>query len=193
MADDAKYLERLRARDERAFNQLVLDNQGRVVALLVRMLGDHAEAEELAQEVFVTVFKSIDSFRGDAKLSTWIYRIAVNHGRNRLKYLKRRARGKHTELSAISDRLDLHDGRAPDAPDAVLEARLTQRTVERALQTLAEEFREVFFLREVDKLSYEEIEARTGLAKGTVKSRLFRARKALLAELASLETDEEEP
>lgn len=192
MADDAKFLERLRARDERAFNQLVLDNQGRVYALLVRMLKDPAEAEELAQEVFVTVFKSIESFRGEAKLSTWIYRIAVNHARNRIKYLGRRARGRHQDLNEMADRLDVHEGRAPDAPDAALEAKLTKETVLQALGQLPEEFRDVFLLREVEKLSYEEIEERTGLAKGTVKSRLFRARKALQTQLdAQEELDEE--
>lgn len=190
MAEDAKFLERLRARDERAFNRLVLENQGRVYALLVRMLKDSAEAEEVAQEVFVTVFKSIDSFRGDAKISTWIYRIAVNHARNRIKYLSRRARGRHQDVNEMSDRLDIHDGRAPDAPDAMLEAKLTKQTVERALAELPADFREVFLLREVEKLSYDEIEARTGLAKGTVKSRLFRARKALQEELDQLEPEE---
>ncbi len=192
MTDDAKFLERLRARDERAFNKLVLENQGRVYALLSRMLKDPAEAEEVAQEVFVTVFKSIDSFRGDAKISTWIYRIAINHARNRIKYLSRRARGRHQDVTEMGDRLDIHDGRAPDAPDAMLEAKLTQRTIEQALKQLPEDFREVFLLREVEKLSYEEIEARTGLAKGTVKSRLFRARKALAEELDSLQPKEED-
>ena len=190
MAEDARFLERLRARDERAFNKLILQNQGRVYALLVRMLKDPAEAEEVAQEVFVTVFKSIETFRGDAKISTWIYRIAVNHARNRIKYLSRRARGRHQDVTEMGDRLDIHDGRAPDAPDAMLEAKLTHETVQRALSELPEGFREIFMLREVEKLSYEEIEQRTGLAKGTVKSRLFRARKALQEEFDQLELEE---
>ena len=94
MADDERRLvERLVRRDEAAFNELVRRNQAVVFRLLLRMLGDRAEAEDVAQEVFVSVFKSIESFRGDSSLSTWLYRIAANHGKNRFKSLARRARG----------------------------------------------------------------------------------------------------
>ena len=82
--DEERLLERLRRRDEAAFNQLVLTHQASVYRLLLRMLGDAAEAEDLAQEVFVTVFKAIESFRGESRLSTWIHRIAQNYGCNRL-------------------------------------------------------------------------------------------------------------
>src|SRR5689334_11877090 len=87
---DRAFLSRLRERDEEAFNQVVSDYQNKVFGLIYRMMGNREEAEDLAQEVFVTVFKSIDQFRGDSKLSTWIYRIAANHCKNRIKYLSRR-------------------------------------------------------------------------------------------------------
>ena len=80
-----KLIERLQRRDEAAFNELVRLYQAKVFHLVFRMLGDRAEAEDLAQEVFITVFKSIDGFRGDSKLSTWLYRVATNHCKNRLK------------------------------------------------------------------------------------------------------------
>src|SRR5262249_1213577 len=83
-------LRRLRERDERAFKEMVEAYQDRIFNLLFRMIGKREEAEDLAQEVFVTVFKSIDQFRGDSKLSTWLYRVAVNHCKNRIKYLARR-------------------------------------------------------------------------------------------------------
>ena len=73
---------------------------------------DRGEAEDVAQDVFLTVFKSIDSFRGDSKLSTWLYRIATNHCKNRIKYLDRRARGKKTELDDLSEAERLESDKA---------------------------------------------------------------------------------
>ena len=98
---DARLVDRLVARDERAFNALVRAYQGRVFSLALRMLGNRAEAEDLAQEVFVQVFKAIGTFRGESKLSTWIYRIAVNLAKNRGKYLRVRHAGAHDELETL--------------------------------------------------------------------------------------------
>ena len=104
MADDERRLiERLQRRDEAAFNELVRRHQGAGLSPAVRMLGDEAEAEDVAQEVFVSVFKSIDDFRGDSALATWLYRIAMNHGKNRIKYLARRARDAQRALDERSD------------------------------------------------------------------------------------------
>src|SRR5690606_32793304 len=80
---ERRFIERLQERDERAFNQLVEAHERRVFGLVLRMLGNRAEAEDMVQEVFVQVFKAIDTFRGDSKLSTWVYRIAVNLCKNR--------------------------------------------------------------------------------------------------------------
>ena len=88
------FLTRLRARDERAFQELVRDYGDRVFNLVLRMVGNRAEAEDIAQEVFVTVFKSIETFRGESRFSTWLLRIAANHSKNRIKYLARRATDK---------------------------------------------------------------------------------------------------
>ena len=122
---------RLRRRDEAAFNELVRLYQGRVYRVVLRMLGDEAEAEDLAQEVFVTVFKAIDQFRGDSKLSTWIYRVAINHAKNRLKYMKRRARGSHKEFDEVGDRegiesASMNTSHQVPRPDHALEARETE-------------------------------------------------------------------
>src|SRR5688572_15386744 len=100
---EEQLVERLKRRDEAAFNELVTLYKARIFRLVLRMLGDRAEAEDLAQEVFITVFKSIDGFRGDSKLSTWLYRVATNHCKNRIKYLDRRARGKKRELDEIAE------------------------------------------------------------------------------------------
>ena len=89
-ARDRELVRRLRERDERAFRELVAEHRDRVYNLTYRMLGNRAEAEDVAQEVFISVFKTVDSFREEAKLSTWLYRVTVNHCKNRIKYLARR-------------------------------------------------------------------------------------------------------
>jgi RNA polymerase sigma-70 factor (ECF subfamily) len=179
---DRELIERLKRRDEGAFNTFVLRYQERVFRLLLRMLGDRAEAEDLAQEVFISIFKAIEGFRGDSQLSTWVYRVAANHCRNRIKYLSRRRR----QLTEAYDEQASEEGHGrvshharPDAPDRLMEARQTEHFLQAGLLTLDEEQRELVVLREVEHLSYEEIMAITGLPEGTVKSRLHRARAAL--------------
>src|SRR6185436_19217172 len=135
------------------------------------------------QEVFITVFKSIDSFREEAKLSTWLLRIAANHAKNRIKYLARRATDPdgldETPESAMADA-----GRAPvqghiDGPDKLMEAVEIEQLMQKAIAALDEEHRLLIVLRDVEEMSYEEICEITELAEGTVKSRLHRARMAL--------------
>lgn len=175
-------VERLKRRDEAAFNLFVRTYQQKVFALVHRMLGNRAEAEEMCQEVFVTVFKSIDSFRGDARLGTWLYRVAVNHSKNRIKYLDRRARKDQDVFDDGSERV-ISDG-GPfvgrvDRPDESTEGTQMERAVRRALTSLDPEHREVVVLREMQDLSYEEIAEILGVPVGTVRSRLFRARSEL--------------
>lgn len=175
-------VERLRRRDEAAFNLFVRAYQARVFALVHRMLGNRAEAEDLAQEVFITVFKSIDSFRGDAKLGTWLYRVAVNHCKNRLKYLDRRRVKGHDVLDDMAER-GLADGgpvmSRVDRPDHAAEGTQLESVIQRALGALDPDHRALIVLRDLEGLAYEEIMTVTGLPEGTVKSRLHRARAAL--------------
>ena len=186
MTDDpneARFIERLRARDEHAFNELVRTYEHRVFGLLFRLLGRREEAEDVAQEVFVQVFKAIGTFRGDSKLSTWIFRIAVNLSKNRAKYLARRQADMQTELDSVGD-APLRGAKesAADAiarPDDLLSGMELQAIVERAIAELEPEFREVLILRDIEDMSYEDIAEITGLADGTVKSRIHRARSQL--------------
>lgn len=182
---EARLVERLIARDERAFNELVRAYERRVFALILRMLGgNRSEAEEVSQEVFVQVFKAIGTFRGDSKLSTWIYRIAVNLCKNRSKYLKVRREGQKDELEAVAEHTNLGESTSANVgrierPDEALAGKQIERIVQEAIMQLEPTFRECLVLRDVEELSYEEIEAITGLAAGTVKSRIFRARAQL--------------
>jgi RNA polymerase sigma-70 factor (ECF subfamily) len=191
---ESKLIERLVARDERAFNDLVRAYERRVVALVMRMLGNRAEAEDLAQEVFVQVFKAIGTFRGESKLSTWIYRIAINLCKNRSKYLRVRHADEQQELEAVAERVPLGEARRANVgqverPDEALAGRQVERIVQEAILKLEPSFRECLVLRDVEELSYEEIEEITGLPAGTVKSRIHRAR-GMLRELVEKELGE---
>ena len=182
--EEAQFVARLVARDESAFNELVITYQRRVFALVFRMLGRRDEAEDLAQEVFVQVFKAIDQFRGDSKLSTWIYRIAVNLCKNRTKYLSRRHANDQDDVDAMADRLPFSAAKGVSVggisrPDELVEGMQLEVVVKRAIAQIEPEFREVLILRDVEDMSYEEIAEVTGLADGTVKSRIHRARAQL--------------
>jgi RNA polymerase sigma-70 factor, ECF subfamily len=191
---EAKLIERLIARDERAFNELVTAYGRRVSALVLRMLGNRAEAEDLTQEVFVQVFKAIGTFRGESKLSTWIYRIAVNLCKNRSKYLRVRHANEQDELEAVAERIPLGAAQSANVahierPDEAMAGRQVEKIVQDAILKIEPAFRECLILRDVEELSYEEIEEITGLAAGTVKSRIFRAR-AQLKEIVERELGE---
>jgi RNA polymerase sigma-70 factor (ECF subfamily) len=180
-------LRRLRDRDERAFRELIEAHRDRVYNITFRMLGNRAEAEDVAQEVFITVFKTIDSFREESKFSTWLYRVTVNTCKNRIKYLARRhdrdrdeldesSNGQHGAVGAIG-------GPQPKAPDRALESIQMEKLLQEAIAGLDEEQRVVVILRDVEDLSIEEICKITELPDGTVKSRLHRARLVLRKKL----------
>jgi len=187
------FLSRLRARDERAFQELVHEYGDRVFNLVLRMVNNRAEAEDIAQEVFVTVWKSIETFRGESRFSTWLLRIAANHSKNRIKYLARRQTDKgglqEVPEGALADVGHATTHAHVETPDALLEAAERGNAVERAIAALDGDQRLVIVLRDVEELSYEEICEITGLPEGTVKSRLHRARMALREELEDDGTD----
>ncbi|HEY1537353.1 MAG TPA: sigma-70 family RNA polymerase sigma factor, partial [Polyangiaceae bacterium] len=132
---ERKFIERLAQRDERAFNELVELYEARVFRLLLRMLGRRDEAEDMAQEVFVQIFKAIGTFRGDSKLSTWIYRVSVNLCKNRMKYLSRRHTDGEDELEAVAERVPLGEARRANVaqierPDEALGGKQVERIVQ---------------------------------------------------------------
>jgi RNA polymerase sigma-70 factor, ECF subfamily len=188
MTDERQLLRRLRERDERAFKELVEAHRDTVFNLTFRMLGNRAEAEDVAQEVFITVFKTIDSFREESKFSTWLYRVTINHCKNRIKYLARRHDRDRDELDEAKSPSDSRSGTAGVAvrsrrPDRALEGAQMEQLMQEAINTLDDEHRVLVVLRDVEDLSIEEICEITGLPDGTVKSRLHRARAALRKKL----------
>jgi RNA polymerase sigma-70 factor (ECF subfamily) len=174
-------LRRLRDRDERAFRELIDSHRDRVFNITFRMLGNRAEAEDVAQEVFITVFKTIETFREQSKFSTWLYRVTVNHCKNRIKYLARRHDRDRDELDETSREANGAAG-APlrhVQPDRALEGAQLEALLQEAIANLDDDQRVVVVLRDVEDLSMEEICEITGLPDGTVKSRLHRARLVL--------------
>jgi RNA polymerase sigma-70 factor, ECF subfamily len=188
-AAEKKLVRRLRMREQRAFEQLVGQFQTPIFNLVYRMLGSREEAEDIAQEVFVTVFKKIDTFRGDSSLSTWIYRIATNHCKNRKKYLGRR---QYDRVALVERKERILEGPQTVAtsgqvsrPDEMAEGLQTERLIQDAINALDEDHRLILVLRDVQNMSYDDISTITGLALGTVKSRLHRARMSLKEKLSS--------
>lgn len=175
-------LRRLRDRDERAFKELIDDHRDRVFNITYRMLGNRAEAEDVAQEVFITVFKHIESFREESKFSTWLYRVTVNTCKNRIKYLARRHDRDRDELDETSQQANGAVNGAPvraAQPDKALASAQMEQLLQEAIAALDDDQRAVVILRDVEDLSIEEICEITGLPDGTVKSRLHRARLVL--------------
>jgi RNA polymerase sigma-70 factor, ECF subfamily len=180
-------LKRLRDRDEGAFRVLMEAHRDRVFNITYRMLGNRSEAEDVAQEVFITVFKTIHTFEEKAKFSTWLYRVAVNHCKNRIKYLARRHDRDRDELDESTNQGGGSNGTigqsTPRSPDAALAGMQMEQVLRDAIQSLDEDQRLVVILRDVEDMSIEEICAITDMPDGTVKSRLHRARLALRKKL----------
>jgi RNA polymerase sigma-70 factor (ECF subfamily) len=173
-------LRRLRDREESAFRELVEEHRDRVFNITFRMLGNRAEAEDVAQEVFITVFKTIETFREESKFSTWLYRVTVNHCKNRIKWLAVRKDSHREELDETSTSANgAIGGPMPAAPDRALEGAQMEKLLQEAIAGLEDDQRAVVVLRDVEDLSIEEICKILDLPDGTVKSRLHRARLVL--------------
>ena len=154
-----------------------------VLQLAMNLLGDRDEALDLSQEVFLRVFRTIYRFRGQSSLRTWIYRIAVNQARNRHRFWRRRHRADQVSLDQhIATHGELLSS-GDSKPDRMFAQKELAERLQRALDHLPFDQRTAIVLREIDGLSYEEIAFSLGVAVGTVKSRLTRARQALRLEL----------
>lgn len=180
---EAALVQRCAQGDEAAFAELVAENQRMVVQLALNLLGDRDEALDLSQDVFLRVFRVIGRFRGQSSLKTWIYRIVVNQARNRHRFWRRRHRADQVSLDAhVAAHGDFRCG-PQSGPDRLLAQKELATRLKTALDGLPFDQRTAIVLREVDGLSYDEIAYSLGVAVGTVKSRLTRARQTLRLEL----------
>ena len=183
--DDLKYVSLCTKGDVDAFETLVRRHEKRMFNIAYRVIGNYDEACEIVQDAFISAYKNIKGFKGEAKFSTWLYAICINLSRNRLKQLKTR---RYREGRSLDDPIMTPDGEiAADPPSGEpsaldrLEARDVQQKVQLCINALDAEFREVIVLRDIQGFSYEEISAMLKVPEGTVKSRLFRAREAMRA------------
>lgn len=181
---EAALIQRCAVRDEDACSELVSEHQRMVYQLSLNLLGDHNEALDLSQEVFLRVFRTIHSFRGQSALRTWIYRIVVNQARNRQRWWRRRHRAQQVSLDEhIRNHGELPEQSDGGSPDRMLGRKELADRIHAALERLPFDQKTALVLREIDGLSYEEIGFSLGIAVGTVKSRLARARESLRAQL----------
>lgn len=183
---DSSLVRECQAGDSTAFDEIVRRYKDRVCAFLYRFLGDREDALDVAQEVFVRAYRGIDGFRGSARIYTWLYSIAANLARNRLRDRGRKGRDQVVSLealalSAASDAASTHA-----TPRDAAERNEFHETLQQCLEELPEHCRLAFVLRTFDDMSYDEIGEVLGCPSGTVKSRIHQARQLLRERLRGI-------
>jgi RNA polymerase sigma-70 factor (ECF subfamily) len=159
--------------DVEAFEKLYREHSGRIFALATRMAGSPEEGEDLLQEIFLQAFRKMGTFKGDSAIGTWLYRLALNHC---LDFV----RSKQAKMSRVTETLDADTSIEPAAR---LESPVARIDLERALAKLPPGCREVFVLHDVEGFDHKEVGQMLGIAEGTSKSQIFRARMKLRAML----------
>ena len=183
--EDARILRGLRAGIDDAYEELISRYEQPIYGLIYRLLGNQTDACDVVQEVFLKVFRGVNSFREQSSLRTWIYRIAINEAYNHRRWWVRHCKQEvpieheKDERDRLID-LPVHPGRSPY--DQALDSE-TRALIEKALTRINPIFRTAVVLRDIQNLSYEEIAAILQVSLGTVKSRILRGREALRREL----------
>jgi len=184
---DQQLVDRAQRGDKRAFELLVLKYQRKLGRLLSRFVRDPAEVEDVTQEAFIKAYRALPGFRGERAFYTWLYRIGINTAKNYLVALGRRAPTTtgfdNEEAEGFEDADQLRDA---NTPESEMEGKEIAATVNRAMDALPKDLRTAITLREIEGLSYEEIASVMNCPVGTVRSRIFRARDAIAAELRPL-------
>ena len=167
--------------DGNAFEDIVRTYEKNVYNIALRMTGDREDALDISQEAFLKAYHSLPSFRGEGKFSVWLYRIVSN---TCLDFLRSRSRRSEVSLSVEDENGETAEMEILDdtlSPERLYERKLTREALQRGLLRLPEDQRKILLLREIEGLSYDEISQVLSLEVGTVKSRIFRARKRLCA------------
>jgi len=180
---EAMIVQRIIGGETEAFELLVLEYQKNVYNVALRITGNAEDAADMAQEAFIKAFNSISSFKGDSRFSVWLYRIVSNVS---VDFLRSKARRPSSSLSIENEEGETVELEIADeslSPEKLLETKLSSQAVRRGLDSLPEDYRQILLLREIQGLSYDEIAQILDIEIGTVKSRIFRARKKLCAYL----------
>lgn len=176
---DQQLVDQVMAGNKNAFNLLVMRYQHRVAALIARFVKDPREVEDVAQEAFLKAYRALPLFRGDSAFYTWLYRIAVNTAKNYLVARNRRPPAQDLEIDEVEPTETGSVLREIESPEGSLSTSELKVAVEAALDSLPEELKTAFILREFSGLSYEDIAEVMDCPVGTVRSRIFRAREAI--------------
>jgi RNA polymerase sigma-70 factor (ECF subfamily) len=179
-ASDLSLVRRVQRGERGAYDLLVLKYQHKVVKLVMRYLGDAADAEDVAQEAFIKAYRALPRFRGDSAFYTWLYRIAINTAKNALAARNRNpvtydldTQGNEEAAEMIGKLKD------PETPEGLALTEEIRNIVNTAISELPEDLRTAIVLRELEGMSYEEIASAMDCPVGTVRSRIFRAREAI--------------
>jgi len=168
---------RIQAGDVEAFESLYRQHSAKIYSLASRMAGSAEDGEDLLQEIFLQAYRKLGSFKGDATLATWLYRLAINHC---LDFVRSR-QGKNRKLTDALDDGTIEPAVPPDAP-------VTRIDLERAVQSLPAGCREAFVLHDVEGFDHKEVGRMLGIAEGTSKSQVFKARMRLREQLRDSST-----
>lgn len=180
--EEASLLERLRAGDERSFEQLVMLHGGAMLAVIRRMLGHDADSQDCLQDAFTSAFKALGSFQGESRLGTWLHRIAVNAALMKIRSRKRRP---ERPIEDLLPRYQADGHRETPVPqwavaqDVTAIDEDTRQVVRHCIAELPETFRVVLMLRDIEECSTEETSRLLEISVANVKTRLHRARQAL--------------
>lgn len=187
---DILLVQRTLAGDKCAFDLLVIKYQRRIQRLIGRSVRDAGLVEDLAQEAFISAYRALHQFRGEAQFYTWLYKIAINTAKKRLLALNR-----HPEIPdssrPLTGEMDETFSRnsepsSDETPETVLAAKQIAVAVDAAVQALPEDLRQALLLREVEGLTYEDIAVKMNCPVGTIRSRIFRARDAVSGRIRPL-------
>jgi len=183
--DDQELVLRAQRGDIHAFDELVERYHGKIYGLTYNMTSNREDAEDLTQEVFVKAFKALPRFKGKSSFYTWLYRIAVNKTIN---YRKKRNRKRALSLDQFDQEIKTdevyHDLTSKGSPLRNVSLTELQKKMNEALQSLSEKHRTVVVLHDMQGIPHEEIAKMVGASVGTIRSRLFYARRQMQAELA---------
>lgn len=179
MADERKLVRLAKKGDTDAFEQLVEMHSSRIYSIALRMVGNPVDAEDLAQEAFLRIWRGLEGFNMDAKFSTWAYRLTTNVC---IDYLRKEKKNNNVPLFTEDDEGEETELQIPDqrySPEQKMEQEQLLRSVEQAMNSLDPQYRQILTLRELGGLSYDEISRQLDLKEGTVKSRIARAREQM--------------
>ena len=181
--DDIEFVLACRNGDAEAFEVLVERHQKKMLNIAYRMMGNYNEACDVTQEAFLAAYKSIKTFKAEARFSTWLYRIVINYSKNRLKQLRNIGQRESVSIDD-SEKIKMEGALSQSSsndtnPGALMEKREKEIQVQKCIISLDEEYRDILVLRDIQGLPYAEIKDILRISEGTVKSRLSRARNAL--------------